>query len=369
VRASSLGYVPGYVFFVQDATLFARPFDEKRLEFSGEPIRLLDGIPVTPPGRAPFSVSPTGLLAYWTYPGGTSAVLRWVERDGRKSAAVDTPAKYVGFSVSPDGRRAVVSRRADDGGANLWVRDLARGTEDQLTFDGAAYTPQWSADGARIVFTGPGRTPPPKLFIKSFAEKSVEGPIGSVSMPNFASAWSRDGESIISVRMDPANGNDLWVERLREHVAERLSVNTASNESQGKLSPDDRWIAYVTDESGRDEVWVASFPAGDVRRQVSVGGGTSPEWGAEGREVFYVSNDKRLIVVPINGGDPGVEVGSPRPLFVIENLVETEQRVMPTSNSYAATLNGQRFLVAVRVRDPSTPPIRILVNWRSLLKH
>ena len=159
VRASSLAYVPGYVFFVQDATLFARPFDEKHLEFSGEPIRLLDGIPVTPPGRAPFSVSPTGLLAYWTYPGGTPAVLQWFERDGRTSAAVDTPAKYVGFSLSPDARRVVVSRRGPDGGADLWVRDLARGDEVQLTFDGAAYTPQWSADGARILFTGPGRIP------------------------------------------------------------------------------------------------------------------------------------------------------------------------------------------------------------------
>ena len=197
----------------------------------------------------------------------------------------------------------------------------------------------------------------------------MEAPIGSASVPNFASAWSRDGNSIISVRMDPANGNDLWVERLRERVAERLSVNTPSNESQGKLSPDDRWIAYVTDQSGKDEVWVASFPSGDIRRQVSVGGGTSPEWGEDGREIFYVSNDKQLIVTPLSAGQPGVELGTPRPLFSIENLVETEQRVMPTSNSYAAAFNAQRFLVAVRVRDPSTPPIRILVNWRSLLNH
>jgi hypothetical protein len=102
---------------------------------------------------------------------------------------------------------------------------------------------------------------------------------------------------------------------------------------------------------------------------VSVGGGTSPEWGAEGREVFYVSNDKRLMAVPLRTGQRGVEPGTPRPLFSVENLVETEQRVMPTSNSYAATVNGQRFLIAVRVRDPRTPPIRILVNWRSLLKH
>jgi Tol biopolymer transport system component len=169
--------------------------------------------------------------------------------------------------------------------------------------------------------------------------------------------------------MDPANGNDLWVERVRERVAERLPVNTPSNESQGKLSPNDRWLAYVTDESGKSEVWVASFPSGEIRRQVSVGGGTSPEWGKDSQEIYYVSKDKRLIATPLRAGQHGVELGTPLPLFSIENLVETEQIVMPTCNSYAAAFNGQRFLVAVRVRDPSAPPIRILVNWRSLLKH
>jgi Tol biopolymer transport system component len=209
----------------------------------------------------------------------------------------------------------------------------------------------------------------PKLFVKSLAEKSADAPIGSASVPNFASDWSRDGNSVIGVRMDPKNGKDLWVERLREGVAERLSVNTPSNESQAKLSPDDQWLAYTTDESGKDEVWVARFPSGDIRRQVSVGGGTSPDWGEDSREVFYLSKDKRLIATPVSAGQRGVDLGASRPLFSVENMVETEQHVMPTCNSYVAAFNGQRFLIAVRVQDPKTPPIRILVNWRSLLNH
>ena len=157
------------------------------------------------------------------------------------------------------------------------------GSESQLTFDGAAFTPQWSPDGARIVFTGPGESPPPKLFIRNITGTSPASRFVVAQTPNFASSWSADGRSIVSVRIDPANRNDLWVQRVQDGAAERLSFNTPFNESQGKVSPDNRWIAYVTDESGADEVWVARFPSGDGRRQVSVGGGTSPQWGRRAR--------------------------------------------------------------------------------------
>jgi hypothetical protein len=129
VRVSSLAYVPGYIFFVQDAGLFARAFDETRLEFSGDAIQILDGIPVTGPGRASFSVSAAGVLAYSPAPVGTPAVLRWFDRDGRTSPAVDIPAHYVGFALSPDARQLVFSRTGKNGGADVWLRDLGAGSE------------------------------------------------------------------------------------------------------------------------------------------------------------------------------------------------------------------------------------------------
>ena len=370
VRISSVAYVPGYIFFVQDATLFARPFDEKRLEFSGEPVRIVDGIPVIGFGRAPFSVSAAGVLAYWPYAVGTPSILQWFDRGGRTSAAVDTPAQYIGFAISPDGRQLALSRTGKDGGADLWLRDVARGTEKQLTFDGAAYTPQWSPDGTRVAFSGPGENPPPKLFIKNIADEDPAVRLGapSPSLPNFASSWSGDGRSVVSVRLDPASGKDLWVHRLEQSVGEPLPVNTHFNESEGKVSPDNRWMAYVTDESGRDEVWVASFPAGEIRRQVSIGGGTSPQWGDGSREILYLAPEQRLMAAAFDASETGAALGTPRALFRIENLAEEDRSLFfVTRNDYVAASNGQRFLVAIRAKDPHAPSITIVVNWLALL--
>ena len=366
VRISSLAQVPGYILFVQDTSLFARPFDETRLEFAGEAIRLVDGIPVSGPGRASFSVSASGVLAYWPFPSGVAAALHWFGRDGRESPpAVNSAAKYAGFALSPDAKRLVFSRAAQNGGADLWLRDVVEGTEQQLTFDGAAFTPQWSPDGTRIVFTGPGESPPPKLFIRNITDTSPASRFVAAPTPNFASSWSADGRSIVSVRIDPASRNDLWVQRLQDGAAERLSLNTPFNEFQGKVSPDSRWIAYVTDESGADEVWVARFPSGDGRRQVSVGGGTSPQWGS--KEILFVSGNNQLMSAPFTEGENGVNVSSPQALFPVPNVAEWDSFLYPTANAFVAASNGQRFLVAVRGPDPNAPPINIVVNWRALL--
>jgi eukaryotic-like serine/threonine-protein kinase len=371
VRISSVAYVPGYILFVQDSTLFARPFDEQRLEFSGEPVRVVDGIPVIGFGRAPFSVSAAGVLAYWPYAVGTPSVLRWLDRNGRASAAVDTPAQYIGFAISPDGRQLALSRTGKDGGADLWLRDLTEGTERQLTFDAAAFTPQWSPDGTRLAFSGPGEKPPPKLFVKSIGNQgpAVRLTASATTAPDFASGWSADGRSIVSVRVDPANGDDLWVHDPERGVGEPLPFNTRFNESLGKVSPDNHWIAYVTNESGRDEVWVASFPAGKIRRQVSNGGGTSPQWGEGSREIVYVAPGQRLMAAAFDASETGIAVGTPRALFRIENLAEEDRSLFfATRNDYVAASNGQRFLAAIRARDPNAPPITVVVNWLALLK-
>ena len=316
-------------------------------------------------------MSSAGLLAYWPYAVGTPSVLQWFDRGGRASAAVAAPAQYVGFAVSPDGRQLALSRTGKDGGADLWLRDLDRGNEKRLTFDGAAYTPQWSPDGTRVAFSGPGEGPPPKLFVKNIAE---EGPAvrlrtPSPILPDFASSWSADGRSVVSVRVDQGGGKDLWVHSLEHGVGEPLPVNTRFNESEAKVSPDNRWIAYVTDASGRDEVWVASFPAGEIRRQVSVGGGTSPQWGDGSREIVYLAPEQRLMAAAFVASETGATPGTPRALFRIENLAEDDRSLFFfTRNDYVAASKGQRFLVAIRARDPYAPPITIVVNWLALLK-
>ncbi len=365
-RISSIGYAPGYIFFVDDATLFARPFDEERLDFSGEPIRILDGVPVTTPARAPFSVSATGVLAYWPFPLGAPAVLQWFDRKGQPSSAVDRPAQYRGFALSPDDSQLVVSRLGKAGGADLWLRRFADNRETQLTFEGAAYTPQWSPDAARIAFSGYGTRPPPKVFVKTLTDGAASR-VGDTVLPDFVSSWSRDGLSIVSVRtQDPAWRNDLWIHRLAKGSSDRLPVNTRLNESHATISPDGRWIAYTTDESGKPEVWVATFPSGDNRRQISTAAGSHPQWGE--KEIFYISSDKQLMTCRFSAGSAGVEIGTPHALFRIDNLAEIDPLMLPTVNAYVPAGNGQRFLIAVRPPDPISPPINIVVNWPAFVK-
>jgi eukaryotic-like serine/threonine-protein kinase len=368
VRISVVAYASGHVFYVQDRVLFARPFDQNRLAFSGEAVRVLEGVPVVGNGRAPFSVSAAGVLAYWPWAIGESAVLQWFERDGRATAAVGSPARYLGFALSPDARQLLFSRVDANGGGNLWLRDVERDRETQLTFDAASYTPQWSPDGSRLLFSGPGPGPPPKMFIRSVAGAGAVSQVGAAGlMPDFASSWSNDGDSLISVRIDPVNRNDLWMHRMSDASDTRLSINTTFNESHGRVSPDGRWLAYMTDESGRDEVWLASFPSGEIRRKVSAAGGTMPQWGEGGKELFYLSLDRQLMAASVAARQGDVAVGAPGALFQMPNLIAEGRLLMPTSNNYVATPNGQRFLAAVSVQDPNAPPISVVVNWPALL--
>jgi serine/threonine protein kinase len=362
---SALEYVPGYILSAgRDGGLFARPFDDERLKFAGDPVRILDGIPVTGPGRAPFTVSATGVLAYWPYAVGTTAVLQWFDRNGRSTPAVETPGRYFGFALSPDARQLAFARVAANGGSDIWVRDLARGSESRLTSGGFSFNPTWSPEGTRITYGGarPGR--PPDLYVRHVAGTG-ETLVSASPSVDFPLTWTQDGTSIVSVASLPSGHRDLWIWRLQDGqnaAGEPLSLNTEANESQARISRDDRWIAYTTDESGRDAVWVASFPSGEKRQQVSVAGGTAPEWGASD-EIFYISPDKQVMATPFKAG----EIGTPRVLFRVDNLIDPDF-VFSASYPYAVAANGQRFLAAVNARDPNAPPINVILNWPALLK-
>jgi Tol biopolymer transport system component len=360
-------YTRGHLFFGKDSKLFARVFDEATLEFVGEPIELLAGIPVTQLGRMPFSVSAAGPLAVWPYPGGTPATLRWFTETGASVPVLETPARYAGIALAPDAKRLAVSRRKVTGGADVWIRDLIGSTERQLTFDGLAFAPRWSADGGRLVFASTTKVPP-RLLIKSLQRPTADVELGGSRLPAFASSWSGDGARIVSVRIDPATRDDLYVDYVEDGRSERLSMNTAGNEYQAVVSPDDRWLAYVTDASGRDEVWVASFPSGQVKKQVSIDGGTSPQWTDRGRELAYLSQRKWLTIRSFAATDNDIALGKPRELFDAAAFVETTPLVTPTANAYAAAVDGRRFLAAVRAYDPAVPPIQLIVNWRTLLR-
>jgi Tol biopolymer transport system component len=275
------------------------------------------------------------------------------------------PAQYRGFALSPDGSRLVVARIGDSGEANLWLRELTGGRETQLTFDGAAFAPQWSPDGARLAFSGYAHRPPPNLFVTDLSLPGAPVHAGQVQSPEFASSWSGDGGTILTVRtQDATNGHDLWIRRHPGGAAERLAVNTPAHEFLGELSPDGQWLAFVTDQAGRDEVWVARMPDGSERQRLSAGGATMPQWRGDGRELFFVSDDRRLMAATFN--ERIRRWDNPQSLLAVPGLIDVDREVWPTVNAYLAAPDGKRFLVAERAADPTAPPISILVNWPTL---
>lgn len=366
VNVSALAYVSGFVLFVQDGVLFARPFDERRMEFAGAPQRVLDGIPVSGPGRAPFSASATGVLAFSTDAFGLPAILRWIARDGDVSSAINEPAKYFGFSLSPDGRQLAFSRVGSNDGPDLWLRNFDTGVETQLTFDGSAYTPRWSPDGSRLLFTGIVERPPPTLFIKNVRQAGAAYSLGVAPGPQFAASWSGDYLLSAIAGMGRREGDDLVMQRVAGGPPERVPIDTDANESDGRLSPDGQWIAYTSDQSGREEVWVASFPSGKLRRQVSSDGGTEPQW-CDQRELVYLAADRHFTVVPFRGSADGIELGDHAPLFRRSDVIRWERTLAPTVNNYAATADCGRFLVAMRPPNAQALPIHVVVNWPALL--
>jgi serine/threonine protein kinase len=369
VNVSTLAHVPGFVLFAQDGALYARPFDERRREFTGDATRILDGVPVWGPGRAPFSVSAAGVLAFWTETVGTPAVLRWVAKDGTISPGIEAPAKYFGFALSPDGSELAFSRVGTQGGGDLWVRTLATGAERQLTFDGLMFTPRWSPDGSQILFTAIPERPPPTIFVKHARLPGAAVSLGSPPGPLFASSWS--GDVLLGVRAAGKGGvktdNDLWMQRAGSAQWEPVPFTSDFSETEGSLSRDARWLAYTSDQTGRDEVWVASFPSGAVRRQVSLAGGRSPQWCGDQDGIAYLAADKRLVIVPFRSTSGGLQLGDLQPLFRLDDFADFDRSMVATANFYAAAADCQRFLVAARAPDAPVAPISIVANWPVLL--
>ena len=367
-NVSTVAHVPGFVLFAKDGALYVRPFDERRREFSGTEIRILDGIPVSGPGRSPFSVSAAGVLAFWTEAVGTPAVLRWVARDGTVSPAIEAPAKYFGFAVSPDGSELAFSRVGPNGGGDLWVRTVATAVERQLTFDGLAFTPRWSPDGSQILFSGIGERPPPTLFVKHARLPGAAVSLGPAPAPLFASSWS--GDVLIGVTSGKGSvkdDNDLWIQRVGSAERERVPFTSDFSETEGSLSRDAKWLAYTSDQTGRNEVWVASFPSGGVRQQVSVAGGRSPQWCGAHDAIVYLAADQRLVIVPVRSKSGGIQPDDPKPLFPVDGFSDFDRPLVPTANYYAAAADCERFLVAARAPDAPAAPISIVVNWPVLL--
>ena len=353
---------PGYLLYVREGALLAHPFDAAARRLTGEPVMVVERVGnFGSIGNSYFSVSADGeVLAYQT--GASPSRLVWMGRGGDELGPVGQPDKYAWPRLAPDGQRLAVNVvSAKDGTNDVWVYDLARGTSTRFTLNpGQDNVPVWSPDGRRIVYAH-DRDGPPHLFWKSLGDVSEAEMLlpATTSAPQIPFDFTPDGRFLLYGERHPKTGNDLLILPLEGERKPQPFLRTPFNETHARLSPDGRWVAYISNESGRAEVYVQPFPAGGERVQVSNASGFAPRWRRDGRELFYLSQrpDQAVMAVPVKTKGDAFVAGTPAALFKTE----------VSGTDYEVAADGQRFLINTTVGVPPTP-LTVTTGWAARLK-
>ena len=360
---------PDRVVFVQGGALVAR-----RLDLAG---RMLTGETLTLAGQVGgFAVSGAGLIAYRA--GGSPArQLTWFDRTGTAVGVAGEPdASSPGYpELSPDGRRVAMTRNVQ-GNTDIWLRDLLRGGLTRLTFDAAGDAhPVWSPDGMRIAFSS-NRTGAYDLYLKpSNGSGAEERVVASPNTDRMLQAWSADGRWLLYYELNRTL-RDLWALDMTatdrpstssgrpepvEGRTPRVVVNTPAQEVLAQFSPDGRWVAYQSNESGRFEVVVQPFPEAGAKWQVSTAGGVAPRWRADGKELYFLAPDATMMAVPVTAAGASFETGTPVALF--PTRIVDGGTVASNRPQYDVARDG-RFLINQPVRDATAAPITLILNWQ-----
>ncbi len=356
---------PGYLLFLRNRVLMAQRFDAARLELRGEAIRLAEGLEIRGPGVVPLSVSGTGALAY-RLSGEIGAMQpTWFARDGKQLGTVGPPGPYSSFDLSPDGRTLAVSRTEAQVPTSLWLIDVARATATRFTSDWFSFAPRWSPEGDRLLFCS-ARDSPPNLYLKSLSGAGEERLHRSPNQ-SYPTDWSSDGRFIVYFTVDPKTRTDIWVLPLAGDRKATPLLQTPANEDSGRISPDVKWLAFTSDESGKSEVFITSFPTPGRKWQISTNGGFQPQWRGDGKELFYQGADNKLMSVAITPG-PAFDAGVPRELFPMPAGVGSSPNPSRSTAAYLVAADGKRFLVNVEVAKPIPQPIQVVLNWTAVLR-
>jgi Tol biopolymer transport system component len=347
---------PGYLLFARERALVAQAFDERHLTVNGKPFQPA-GIAYDESNGTTFSASSTGVLAYWAGPIRNGQVVLF-DRSGRRLRQLGRPGDYAAPSVSPDESRLAVERLGER--HTIWLIDTQREIPSGFVTDGGAsgvHHPVWSPDGQWVAYTDTL-----SLHRKAIAADNSDETLvsGAVLRPT---DWHDD--LLVYEGASPGTAWDVWYLPLGAARKPVPFLHTTASEVQGHLSPNGRWMAYTSDESGTLEVYAQSFPSGGDKARVSVNGGAQPKWRRDGKEIFYLSADRRLMAVEVRSESP-LTFGDPRPLF--PTGITGAIAISPSSNnSYAVTSDGQQFFVNTTIEQENIAPITIVLNWtRSL---
>ena len=366
-------YTAEHLLFVRDNALLAQPFDAGRLEVAGEPVAIAASVATWPDnaGLSWFAASTSGgTLAYFSGQPVTGQVqLAWVDRKGGLVGTVGAPGHYGQVALSPDERNVALEIVDTDGRYDIWVMDVARGVTSRVTATPAddERDPVWSPDGRALAFVS-RRGPDADLRRKSLRASDPVAVLLDSSDEDIPESWARDGRTLLFVRRaldDDQDRQSAWALPLGAHgdsAGKAEQVLSALRVDEPQLSPDGRWIAFVSRESGDDEVYLEPFRRDGLRVRVSVDGGGQPKWRADGRELFYTTLRGLLMAVAVTTDGEQPDVSLPTGLFEISGLQGTGL------DDYAPSADGQRFLVKQPVEQPREPQLQIMTNWTSLLQ-
>ncbi len=352
--SANVAYIAPYLLFYRDQTLFGQHFDTRTFQLAGEPIPILTDVQYSPRiSRAVFAASTTHLLVAQKAGDTGASQFLWFNRQGQEIGTPLKPGIYGNMMLSPNGK-TVASDTTDPASQNtdIWTYDLATQSAKRLTFDPAIDSvPIWSPDGTRMVFAS-NRGVIFDLYLKDTNGAQEEKSIPQDGPDRFPSDWSRDGKYVLYER-----GTDLWVLTIPELRATQF-LKSSSSLKNGQFSPDGKWVAYSSNESGRWEVYVTSFPEAHGKWQVSNAGGDQPRWRSDGKELFYLDADSRMMAVPVKTGT-NFDADTPTALFQANprELVATSEQF-----SYDVSKDGQKFLINAQLKT-GMAPMSVVLNW------
>jgi Tol biopolymer transport system component/predicted Ser/Thr protein kinase len=359
---SNAVYASGSLLYVRESTLMSQPFDPKSLVTTGPAIPVAENVR-TRGGNALglFSVSENGMMAYSS--GESPLRLNWFDSSGKRLSTVGDPGSFTTIGLSPDGNRALVAL-SEHNQDEIWIYDLLRGLRTRFASD--SRSPIWSPDGNTILFSST-RNGKSGLYRRASDGTGAEELLyaDDPNLNKFPETWSPDGKFVLYEFNDPKTRNDIWVlPTTREHPGAAPIAHpwlkTAFRERQSQFSPDGRWVVYESDESGRFEVYVASFSGSGGKRQVSTEGGYAPRWRRDGKEILYVGPDRKLDAVEVNAKGATVETGPPHALPI---PIRDGPGIL-----YDVSADGQRILVGAPPEPEAAPGITVVQNWMAVIK-
>jgi eukaryotic-like serine/threonine-protein kinase len=360
VKGIGAQYLPtGHLVYVRGGSVFAMPFDPVKLQPKGSPVMVLDGVRQSPAGTPQMSVSRDGTMVYVSSGARTrDRTLVWVDRGGAEEPAAVSERPVAQPRLSPDGHRVAVVAKGDP---DVWQVDLTRGAWTRLTFDGSSSFPLWTFDGRHLTFSS-GKAGPYTIYWRMTDGSGAEERLLAAARSSYPLSWSADGRLLAFVSLDSQTAQDIWLLDAAPGAGPRRWLQSPFREGAPVFSPDDRWLAYVSDESGRPEIYIRPV-AGGQKLIVSAGGGTEPVWPRKSRELFY-RNGSALMAADVMTSGPTAEAGKPRRLF--EGAYERSTAFWA---NYDADADGQRFLMIKGQQSSSAPAeIRVVVDWFEELK-